>query len=481
MNRVLLSKCLIVLTLLAVSFQACPADAAQKKKKSSRPAVQVTPINQQNPKYASIVIDAETGTILSQDSADALRHPASLTKMMTLLMVFEAIDSGRLQKNQSIRVSQRAASMPASKLGLKAGSTIKLQDAIMSVATESANDMAVALAEAVSGSESDFALKMNAKASAIGMSRTKFYNASGLPNKYQVTTARDMARLARYMLANHPSDSRVFSKQQWYYQGRTYTNHNRLMGTYEGMDCCKTGFINASGFNLVASAKQNGRRIIGVVFGGHSPVTRNVHMAGLLDRGFEKAKQVQMASAKAPQTNAQPQPYSAVPPEKNIVLASVATEHQIIQEAYINASETKQANPALHVRKLDENQPQAGASLPSPSQPQSLGTLQTASLTPNPYASVSVPSAAPSGHPAANTWSIQIGAYQTRAATDQAIYQAEQRLPAHLKKNQSVVVPLRTADASWMFRARLSGYSQHEANEACLYFKDCLTISPQAY
>ena len=484
----------MTLTVLALCLQPVQSEAAQKKKKkSARPALAVTPINQKNPKYSSIVIDAETGTILSADSADALRHPASLTKMMTLLMVFDALDNGRLQPNQRIQISQRAASMPASKLGLPAGSSIRLDDAMSSLATLSANDMAVALAESIGGTESEFAKKMTAKAQSIGMSRTRFYNASGLPNDYQVTTARDMARLARYMLATYPANSRIFAKQRFAYNGRTYNNHNRLMETYAGMDCCKTGFINASGFNLVASAKRDGRRVIGVVFGGRTTVSRNVHMASLLDKGFEKAGNIQIASntgkteKRATTPPAQIQPYSGQV-EKDIVLASASTKHEVVQEAYMNARSVE--TPPLQIKKLD-NSPDNMSATKAVYRPENTHkTLGTINLqNPNPY-EAAAPNQPPQLQqanlpvPGAHTrdgWSIQIGAYQTRLATDQAIFHAQQKLPSHLRRSQSVVVPLRTADSSWMFRARLGGFSQAEATEACKYFKDCLVISPQAY
>ncbi len=480
-NSGLFARCLTVLTILALCMQPISADAAnKKKKKAARPALAVAPINQKNPKYASIVIDAETGTILSADSADALRHPASLTKMMTLMMVFDALATGKLQPNQRIPISKKAAAMPASKLGLAAGSSIRLNDAMSSLATLSANDMSVALAEAIAGSESEFARKMTAKAKAIGMSRTQYYNASGLPNQYQVTTARDQARLARYILKNYPSQAKIFAKQNFSYNGRNYRNHNRLMETYAGMDCCKTGFINASGFNLVASAKRDGRRVIGVVFGGRTTVTRNVHMASLLDKGFDKAKAIEkdmriaaakpMAEKAAVASVTTPAPQLA-PVQKEVVLASAGENNDIVQEAYRAAQATTEA--PLQVKKLDANP------YVSPSEPRTLGTISLQNNNPPPaqlqQASLPVPASA------ASNWSIQIGAYQTRIATDQAIFTAQTKLPAHLRKAQTMVVPLRTADASWMFRARLGGFTQSEAAEACKYFKDCLLISPQAY
>lgn len=467
-------KILILLTVFFFTIQPDSGFAAEKKKK--RPAAKVTSIEKSNPKYASIVIDADTGTILHQDQPDAIRHPASLTKMMSLLLVFEALDSGRIKMDTRIPISKRAASMPPSKLGLPVGASIRVADAIGILATASANDISVALAEALAGSESAFAQKMTAKAASLGMTRTKFYNASGLPNQYQVSTARDMARLGRYLIQKHPTRSKIFSKQNYVYNGRTFRNHNRLMETYAGMDCCKTGFINASGFNLVASARRDGRRLIGVVFGGRTTVTRNVHMAKLLDEGFKKAGTTQIAKATQPEPTAQN--------VKPTVLASTSPESGIIQEAYEKAQEPIQEVSAFEVKRIPPAK-NASASL----QPQSLGTVQLSSLNAresvNPYAKISAPVPSPTSAPAQAAvqegWAIQIGAYQTRMATDQAISQAKQRLPAHLKKSQSLVVPLRTAEASWMFRARLAGFSQMEAREACQYFKECLTISPQAY
>lgn len=253
-----------------------------------------------NPKYASLVMDADSGQILSQRYADKSLHPASLTKMMTLLLTFEALDRGEIRKNSRVRISRYAASKPPSKLGLPVGSTIKVEDAIRALATKSANDIAVALAEKLGGSESRFATKMTARARSIGMNKTRFKNASGLHNKYQITTARDMAKLAQYILQRYPHHYKYFSTRKFSYKGKTYRNHNRLLDSYRGMDGFKTGYINASGFNLVASAHRNGRRLIGVVFGGRSGKTRNAHMASILDKGFKKARGTRTARLTPP-------------------------------------------------------------------------------------------------------------------------------------------------------------------------------------
>lgn len=243
-----------------------------------------------NNKYASLVIDAETGKVLSSRHADKKLHPASLTKMMTIYMVFRELEAGRLSMNTRIPISKHAASMPPSKLGIKAGRSIRVEDAISLLVVKSHNDVAVAVGEKISGTESQFARDMTRVARAMGMSRTTFTNASGLPDRKQISTARDMAILARALLYHYPEHYRFFALQSYRYDGKTYTTHNRMLSSFKGMDGLKTGFINMSGFNLVASAKRDGRRLIGVVYGGRSWQTRNAHMEEIMNAGFNKIR-----------------------------------------------------------------------------------------------------------------------------------------------------------------------------------------------
>lgn len=242
------------------------------------------------PPTAGFVMDADTGQVLYQSNADQPLHPASLTKIMTLLMVFEAIERGQLSLNDRISISSRAASMAPSKLGLRAGSTITVRDAIYTVVTKSCNDIAVALAEALGGTESAFSQSMTVRARQLGLSHTAFADASGLPNPNQWSSARDMANLARYVIATYPAYYRFYSTKNYYYGGQVLHNHNRLMNSYAGMDGVKSGYVDASGFNLVASAVRDNHRLIGVVFGGKTANQRNVQMAALLDASFEKLK-----------------------------------------------------------------------------------------------------------------------------------------------------------------------------------------------
>jgi D-alanyl-D-alanine carboxypeptidase len=236
-----------------------------------------------DPRFASLVVDAQSGTILQAENADARRHPASLTKMMTLYLLFEELEAGRLTMKTPLRVSPHAARMPASKLGLKAGGTIAVADAIPALTVRSANDVAVVVAEAIAGSESTFAARMNARAAALGLASTHYENASGLPDDRQVTSARDVAQLARALQLRFPGRYHYFGQRTFAWKGRTLKSTNELLGAIPGVDGMKTGYIRASGYNLVASAKRGSRRVIVVVMGEKSGAARNGHVAALID------------------------------------------------------------------------------------------------------------------------------------------------------------------------------------------------------
>ena len=238
---------------------------------------------------AAMAIDANTGKVLYASKADEPRHPASLTKMMTLYLVFEEIESGRLSLQTKIRMSERAASAPPSKLNLKPGEEISVRDAIMALTTKSANDIAVAIAEHIGGSEEKFAQMMTERAQLLGMAKTTFRNASGLPNREQVTTARDMLTLALHLQDDFPQHYRFFSVRSFTFKGRTYRTHNSLLRTFPGMDGLKTGYIRMSGFNVVSSVRRSGRHVVAAVFGGTKAATRNAQMRALLNRTLPKA------------------------------------------------------------------------------------------------------------------------------------------------------------------------------------------------
>ncbi len=239
-------------------------------------------------RYSSIVIDAASGAILSAANPDDLRFPASLTKMMTLYMLFEAVRDRRVGLNQYVPVSANAAAMSPTKLGLLPGSLITVEQAVLGLVTKSANDAACALGEMLGGDEDRFAQMMTLRARALGMTRSTFRNASGLPDWEQVTTAHDMAILARHLIQDFPGFYHYFSTASFVFQGRTIYSHQRLLQSYPGADGLKTGYIDASGFNVVTSAARTDTRLIGVVLGASSGTERDAHMAGLLDMGFER-------------------------------------------------------------------------------------------------------------------------------------------------------------------------------------------------
>ncbi|ONG47274.1 hypothetical protein BKE38_24115, partial [Pseudoroseomonas deserti] len=237
-------------------------------------------------RYAAFVMDSATGEAIISVNADEPRYPASLTKMMTLYMVFDAMQQGRITAATRIPVSRHAAGQEPSKLGLKPGSSIAVRDVILGLVTKSANDAAAAIAEHLGGSEVQFGRMMTRKAEQLGMRNSSFRNASGLPDANQVTTARDMAILSRALIRHFPNRYGYFSARSFEYRGRTVTGHNRVLTEYDGADGLKTGFIRASGFNLAASAMRDGVRVIAVVFGGATSRERDDHIMALMDRGF---------------------------------------------------------------------------------------------------------------------------------------------------------------------------------------------------
>jgi len=239
-------------------------------------------------RYSSIVVDVASGAVLEQDSADAPRHPASLAKLMTLYLVFEALRDRRISLNDLVPVSVHSAEMEPTKLGLTPNTKITVQQAILGLVTKSANDAAAALGEMLGGSEDRFAEMMTLRARAMGMAHTTFMNASGLPDERQVSTARDLAMLGRRLVTDFPDDYRYFSTPSFQFGRQTIFNHDNMLRSYPGADGMKTGYTEASGHNLVTSAVRDGVRLIGVELGAGSNAARDVQMAVLLNQGFDE-------------------------------------------------------------------------------------------------------------------------------------------------------------------------------------------------
>jgi len=269
----------------AVIFTTDTADARRHRRHhvrhhESRPSY--------SPAFASIIVDANSGATLSANNPDALRHPASLTKIMTLYLLFERLDAGKLKLDSEMSVSEHASEQAPTKLGLRPGQSIRVEDAIKGLVTRSANDAAVVIAEAIAGDEDDFAKLMTRKARSLGMTRTVYRNASGLPDSDQVTTARDQSTLGRAIQDRFPRYYRYFSITAFNYHGHSIRNHNKLLGNVEGVDGIKTGYTRASGFNLVTSMRRGNRHLVGVVMGGRSGGSRDAIMRNLLAENLEK-------------------------------------------------------------------------------------------------------------------------------------------------------------------------------------------------
>ena len=268
---------------VAVAFTVDTADARRRHKRHH------AAVSSYSPAFSSIIVDANSGSTLQATSADSLRHPASLTKIMTLYMLFERLESGKLKLDTPMDVSAHASQQAPTKLGLRPGQTIRVEDAIKGLVTRSANDAAAVIAETIAGDEDDFAKLMTRKARALGMSKTIYKNASGLPDSEQVTTARDQATLGRAIQDRFPKYYRYFATEAFNYKGRSIRNHNKLPGRVEGVDGIKTGYTRASGFNLVTSMKRGNSYVVGVVMGGRSGGSRDAIMRNLLAEHLDEA------------------------------------------------------------------------------------------------------------------------------------------------------------------------------------------------
>jgi D-alanyl-D-alanine carboxypeptidase len=422
---------------ILVVFGSGPAEA-RKHVRSYGQARHWSPVDPGR-ENASIIVDADTGRVLSERNADAITYPASLTKMMTLYLTFEALNAGRLGLDQVLPVSSESANKSPTKLHLVPGDSVRVQDLILGVVTKSANDAAAVLAEGLGGSEAAFADRMTLKARQLGMSSTVFRNASGLPDPEQRTTARDMVQLALALYHEFPREYRYFSVRQFYFRGRLIATHNHLLEWYEGADGIKTGYIGASGFNLAASAVRSGHRLIGVVMGGATAASRDRVMASLLDQGFAEvgAGTTLVARREAP-TAAAPQ---------------VAAD----------AEEPAGARPREKIGQLTKAARKIAAHL-SP---------------------VAKAEAAPVGHllhAASDTdgWAIQLGAFRVESAAEQAA-RSTAGIPAARGKPVQIVQPSKSGKDRF-YRTRLLNFTPQEAQSACAALRkkklECAVLQP---
>ncbi|WP_161957387.1 D-alanyl-D-alanine carboxypeptidase family protein [Aestuariivirga litoralis] len=468
---------LVVVAALAAGLQPMMAHAAEK--------------------FAAMTVDARNGKVLYAENADAIRHPASLTKMMTLYLVFQDLAAGKITLDTPIRMSARATGMAPSKLGVKAGNSITVETAIRALVVKSANDVAAAVAENLGGSESAFAQRMTRTARNIGMSRTTFLNASGLPNPGQVTTARDMATLGLRLMRDYPQYYPYFRTRSFVFQGKTIKGHNRLLGSYEGTDGIKTGYIAASGFNLVSSVRRGDKRLVGVVLGGKTGASRDAYMKQMLSKYFDDATGGRTIAAyagsakgaKATEETATAAAEEAAPaakPARKEAAAkrlpakkTKASEEQVAAATPVEPSE--QGDTEDGVDSMASLAAQAAA-------PATTGTTTTATTTteqpaqqvetvPQPMAEQDATQQpadqAQMASIAAGTdagWTISLGDYATKSDAQAVLQMTRKRTPDVIagKTAQTVMVEKK---GQITYRARFTGFDESTAAVACKAIK----------
>lgn len=466
-----------------------------------------------SPPYAAIVVDAKSGAVMHATNADAKRHPASLTKIMTLYLLFERLEAGKLKLDSPLKVSGYAEEQAPTKLGLEDGETIKVEDAIKGVITRSANDAAVVIAEALAGSEEEFAKLMTRKAKALGMTKTVYRNASGLPDDEQVTTARDQAILGRAIQERFPGHYKFFQTRSFAFRGQTISNHNRLLGRVEGVDGIKTGYTRASGFNLVTSVRRDNRHVVAVVLGGSSAASRDARMRQLLNANVAAASTKRTAPmiAEAAGPKAEPRaaqriaspaadaqarsetdgrgfdlasassaPARVDPP----TTATIAAPHTApgssdpIQPVLVKTLNVKPSGTAHAASRPASAALAPFAGLPraaeQPRTEQTAATAQTATA-----AQAEAPSAQPPKRPVRSGWIIQVGAYPDENEAKQQLNTVK-NMARRLLSSADPFTETTVKDGTTYYRARFIGFAKEQAEAACKYLKrndvDCMAL-----
>ncbi len=472
------------------------------------------PAREADPPTSAMAIDANTGAVLHNKAGDALRYPASLTKMMTLYMTFELIELGRLDYQSKIKMTEEGAAAAPTKLDLQPGEEITVLDAIKALVTKSANDVAIALGQHIGGTEQNFARLMTQKAHAIGMSHTVFKNASGLPEPDQVTTARDILTLALRLQDEFPNEYKLFATRIFRYGGHVYRNHNGLLTRYRGTDGIKTGYTRASGFNLVASVRRGGKHVIAAVFGGRTARARNARMRAILDDALEhasrKVTRTPAVFARAPARVPAPQP------ARTIARATTESQQPSRPQAALappSAAAGADPGPAIAVAKVHavpfgQDLRQTSATGPTASDAQPVfatvgtsrptlprfapglppSTLQAqaealgAAPRQEPAATSDVEPAARDTPAAAGPFAIQIGAYSDSGDAEEHMQAARRRANGLLNSYYAVAVPVQKG-RSQLYRARFRGFTATAAASTCLHLRrmqiDCFVAKTE--
>ncbi|HEU0159549.1 MAG TPA: D-alanyl-D-alanine carboxypeptidase family protein, partial [Hyphomicrobiaceae bacterium] len=434
-------------------------------------------------KHAALLLDVNSGNILYQSAAEQPRYPASLAKLMTLYLVFERLEQGKLDERSKLKISAHASAAAPSKLDLEPGEEISVADAVKALVTKSANDVAIALAEHIAGSEERFARLMTEKATQIGMAATTFRNASGLPDPEQVTTARDMATLALRLMDDFPKRYALFATRTFTYKNETFRNHNTLLFHYQGTDGLKTGYTRASGFNLVASVRRGRKHVLGVVFGGSTAAARNTTMRALLNIGLLKG---------ANEVTRKRTLVAAGPPPSRAAATAAASRFDMAQVRPVLVSRTepdpgargaRPAEPtsiaALIERSAREPSPVADEAAPSPRA--ATASAAPALLAPPRLVRGSPPSSldeqalalrreapAPAAATATNLggMTIQVGAFPSADEAERRLAWVRQRATAVLARHEGLTQPVKQGEKLF-YRARFAGFDGAAAASAC--------------
>ncbi len=485
---------LVLATLLATV--AIPTDAGARGRHYRHHHVAAT--ESYEPSTSSIVVDANSGAVMQATNADSPRHPASLTKIMTLYLLFERLEAGKIKLTTEMQVSPHAAAQAPSKLGLQPGQSIAVETAIRAIVTKSANDVAVVVAEALAGDEADFAKLMTAKARALGMMHTTYHNASGLPDDLQMTTARDQAILGRAIQDRFPKYYSYFSTRYFAYHGRMIRNHNHLLGSLDGVDGIKTGYIHDSGFNIVTSVRRNGRHIVAVVFGGRTAEARDARVRSMIDNniniaavkrtappvveGWETAetrgKEPKEAPAKEKLTSAapnrnepalgstepiKPNPVKTIPVQMGTLrtasLSPLPSDSHKLVPAPAGANAAKVTTVAIVKRDLPPSARPDTIVLTSP---------KVASAAEN--VPVPILSPAPAVKTRSGGWMIQVGAFPDENEAKQRLNTAQEKAKSQLGQADPFTERTTKGDKA-MFRARFAGLDKDQAETACKHLK----------
>jgi len=505
--------------LVVATAVASDADARTRHRRHHRPAA----ASSYDPPVSTIVVDANTGAVLQATNPDASRHPASLTKMMTLYLLFERLQSGKLNLNSELPVSAHAAAQAPSKLGLKPGDSIRVENAIKAIVTKSANDVAVVISEALGGDEPSFARMMTAKAHALGMTHTTYHNASGLPDDAQVTTARDQAIIGRALRDRFPQYYHYFSTRAFEFRGRTVRGHNHLLGNVAGVDGIKTGYIRASGFNIVTSVHRGQRYVVAAVFGGRTARARDAKVEALIEQNFDKASTKRGAPEEIPVAKVEPKAgekvefkaetkpaakpelaaLPALAPAKPADDANLA-RNEVVEAPSVgstapikpNAVKTVVVHPgAIRTASLSAPAPGAQRLTPAPAAARALHVTEVATVksdTPqlpppgakpgilgtlparvaSAGANVPLPAAAPSETASVkhSGWIIQVGAFDDEKEAKNRLDTVQDKAKHFLGKADPFTEKV-SKGAKSLYRARFAGLDKDQAEAACKHLK----------